>query len=460
VGNYYLVIKTIKGNRYYYWQKTYREGRHVRTLNKYIGPVVKVPRPISPGPIAVIPKKINLASCRPGMAGHAAEWGEHYFKTKNKLALSSINTQCEIAPAEKKKLPPLDRARAQIPKLGGYSRIDTMPLVQQNAYAADELASSFSLNAEYWYKYATENNIPLLPYLRRIEAEEVIENRFAILNEALDAVSGCRTPKPFSYAPIQPSTGLSPEDAAIEKKAVAKLQADRKGMLNEYVRTFGKVVNADLARRMFADVGYNGRNSAAVHEPSSALAKDAWRHNLKNNPQPDAVLYAGMSGAGKSSAVTGVLPHVEDDAAAVLDGNLSKITTAEERIKEALDAGKDPIIVYVWRDPVDAWVNGVVKRMKTNAQEGGRVVPMSEALKNGPGSLATVRAALDKGAAYNEDVYIVDNSLGAGNAKLMDRAKFDQLSYPTDLRATLTEKTKGLYDAGQITAEQYEALIA
>ena len=93
-----------------------------------------------------------------------------------------------------------------------------------------------------------------------------------------------------------------------------------------------------------------------------------------------------MSGAGKSSAVTGVLPHVEDDAAAVLDGNLSKISTAEERIKEALDAGKDPIIVYVWRDPVDAWVNGVVKRMKSNAEEGGRVVPMSEALKNGPGS--------------------------------------------------------------------------
>jgi hypothetical protein len=166
-----------------------------------------------------------------------------------------------------------------------------------------------------------------------------------------------------------------------------------------------------------------------------------------------------MSGAGKSSAVSGVLPHVEDDAAAILDGNLSKISTAEERIKEALDAGKDPIIVYVWRDPVDAWVNGVVKRMKSNAEEGGRVVPMSEALKNGPGSLATVRAAISKGAKFNEDVYIVDNSLGAKNAKLMDREKFDALSYPDNLRDTLLAKTKELYDAGQITAEQYEALI-
>ena len=140
-----------------------------------------------------------------------------------------------------------------------------------------------------------------------------------------------------------------------------------------------------------------------------------------------------MSGAGKSSAVSGVLPHVEDDAAAILDGNLSKISTAEERIKEALDAGKDPIIVYVWRDPVDAWVNGVVKR---------------------------VRAAISKGAKFNEDVYIVDNSLGPKNAKLMDREKFDALSYPDNLRDTLLAKTKELYDAGQITAEQYQALIA
>ena len=231
-------------------------------------------------------------------------------------------------------------------------------------------------------------------------------------------------------------------------------------MLKQYTRSFGKVVNADLARRLFKDCGYNGRNSAAVHEPSSALAKDAWRHNLKENSQPDAILYAGMSGAGKSSAVTGVLPHIEEDAAAVLDGNLSKISTAEERIKEALDAGKDPIIVYVWRDPVDAWVNGVVKRMKSNAEEGGRVVPLSEALKNGPGSLATVRTALSKGAKFNEDVYIVDNSLGSKNAKLMDREKFDTLSYPDNLRDTLLTKTKELYDAGQITAEQYQALIA
>jgi hypothetical protein len=41
----YLVIKTIKKNRYYYWQRTWREGRKVKTWNQYVGPVNKVPRP-------------------------------------------------------------------------------------------------------------------------------------------------------------------------------------------------------------------------------------------------------------------------------------------------------------------------------------------------------------------------------------------------------------------------------
>lgn len=44
---WYLVIKTIKRNRYYYYQKTYRVGRQVKTLNVYYGPVAKVGRPPS-----------------------------------------------------------------------------------------------------------------------------------------------------------------------------------------------------------------------------------------------------------------------------------------------------------------------------------------------------------------------------------------------------------------------------
>jgi hypothetical protein len=35
---WYQVTKTIKGHRYIYLQRTWREGKHVRTESRYIGP--------------------------------------------------------------------------------------------------------------------------------------------------------------------------------------------------------------------------------------------------------------------------------------------------------------------------------------------------------------------------------------------------------------------------------------
>src|SRR3954451_2901075 len=35
---WYRVVKTIKGHRYIYEQRTWREGKHVRTESRYVGP--------------------------------------------------------------------------------------------------------------------------------------------------------------------------------------------------------------------------------------------------------------------------------------------------------------------------------------------------------------------------------------------------------------------------------------
>ena len=38
-GAMYTVIKTVKGRRYLYEQRTWREGKRVRTQSRYIGPL-------------------------------------------------------------------------------------------------------------------------------------------------------------------------------------------------------------------------------------------------------------------------------------------------------------------------------------------------------------------------------------------------------------------------------------
>ena len=37
--NWYQVVKTINGRRYLYWQRTYRVGKAVKTLSRYMGPL-------------------------------------------------------------------------------------------------------------------------------------------------------------------------------------------------------------------------------------------------------------------------------------------------------------------------------------------------------------------------------------------------------------------------------------
>lgn len=253
-------------------------------------------------------------------------------------------------------------------------------------------------------------------------------------------------------------SSLTGRGAEIQEASIAKYEADPQKMVNDYLEENGNVINTDDARKLFADVGYNGTNSATVHEAASAVSKSAWREALAKNPGEYATIFAGGSGTGKTSVAQNVTSGTIANSAAVLDGNLSKIDSALERIKEAKDAGKKIALAYVYREPEDAWVNGVIARMLNNPNERGRVVPLSTFLQNHKGSYETIKKLLT-----NEDVEkitLLDNSFGAGKHQLMDVDKLNNLSYDIDaIRSSLLAKTKELYDKGKITEIQYKSLI-
>lgn len=264
---------------------------------------------------------------------------------------------------------------------------------------------------------------------------------------------------------IEPDLTLTGEDAQIQNASIAKYKANPQKLTQDYLENYAgndkKVVNTDEARKLFKDVGYKGANSPAVQEASSAVAKDAWEYLLKTSKSNDSLIYAGGSGTGKTSAVKNILSGDVADAGAILDGNLSTMKSAEARIGESIKAGKYPTVVYVYRDPVDAWINGVIKRMNNVANgEGGRVVPLSVFLENHAGSYNVVKSLLnDASNGVRYDVKMVDNSLGKGNQKLLERSKFDTIKYQSNLKQELLNQTKKLYDKGTIKKDQYEALI-
>lgn len=274
--------------------------------------------------------------------------------------------------------------------------------------------------------------------------------KFAI-KELLGEISG-QAKKNFRNVPNQSIPNLP--DSEVEKRAFDLIKKDEVGLLKKYKEKNGKIINTDNFRPLFAEQGYKGYNSAAVQEPSSYLAKKAYSEALKN-PGQYATILAGGSGAGKSSAVknSSKIKAIMDESSVVLDGNLSSYPSAIKKIQEAQNAGKITPIVYVYRDPLDAFENGVIKRMLTNPEEMGRLVPSKEVAKNHKGSWETVKQLYDEGF----EVFFFDNSLGEKKSKI---SSFQELSKKINFDDNLLEKmnqiAKKLYEQGTITAEQYK----
>ena len=253
---------------------------------------------------------------------------------------------------------------------------------------------------------------------------------------------------------------LSGENKAIEARAFKKIEQNEKELLQLYKQDNGDVINTDDFRKLFTAEGYAGHNAAAVHEPASYLAKKAFSDRLKN-PEKVASFLAGGSGTGKSSAVKN-LPAVSktiDNSAVILDSNLSSLKSATKKIDEAKKAGKLVNVVFVYRDPMDSFENGVVTRMLNNPDELGRLVPAKVVAQNHIDSWNVIRQLQDRGV----HVSYIDNSLGAGNARVVTRQQLEgKVEYPSveALTTLFRNKAKQLKKDGTIkTNEQLKGYL-
>lgn len=253
---------------------------------------------------------------------------------------------------------------------------------------------------------------------------------------------------------------LKGKDAKLQEKSIKKVLTDKPKLTSDYIERFGNVANTDDARKLFEDLGYNGLNASAVHEASSAITKDVVNKLLATSKENSVEMYAGGAGSGKTSAISTLKPNLKNTSAAIIDGNLSSYESAIKKLDQFVSLDKTVNISYVYRDPVDAWENGVIKRMLENVEEKGRVVKLSTFIENTEGSYNTVKRMFDDGIDTNPlvNIDIIDNSLGRGNTAFMNREKFDSIKYG-DLKQTLLKRTKELLDSGRINKAQYDELI-
>jgi hypothetical protein len=276
--------------------------------------------------------------------------------------------------------------------------------------------------------------------------------------------SGCTGPncgRPAGFGVIPTSeVPLTHDQDRVELKARRYLMSDLSGAKARYKAQFGNVLDADKAKELFPDYRADrSKYAVAVHEPSSYLIKQIFNDELNSPPPLDKlnqVLFtAGGAGAGKTTMIENnpetneLLRHAQ----VVYDGTGGNLVP---KIDKALAAGKDVHVAYVHRDPLDAFVNGILPRAMKPGY--GRTVNMERAADMHIASRNGIEAVADK---YKDNPHVkltvIDNSHGWGNAQISDLAHLppitrDKAKLTGDFRQALEKE----HNEGRVSDDVYK----
>ena len=264
----------------------------------------------------------------------------------------------------------------------------------------------------------------------------------------------------------QPQMGDQPVNP-IEQEYFAQLMNDYPGLAQQYASLpesdEGRTLNTDVARELSPHYRADRTKSADVHEPSSAFVKQYFAEKLSQptpkGREPVVVFTAGGTGAGKTTGME-VMKNIDkrlSKAEMVYDTNMNSFESADKKIRQALDAKREVDIVYTYRDPVEALVNGALKRAQRMKEKlgTGRTVPLGEHAKTHLGA----RQVIDQLAAKyknnpNVRIRVIDNSRGPGNARLSTVDKLPKLN-ENEIRKGLRDALERAKKSGAISEDVY-----
>jgi hypothetical protein len=267
---------------------------------------------------------------------------------------------------------------------------------------------------------------------------------------------------------IAKAKNLSPEQREVEARFAAYLEARTDEAIARYVERYGKEINTDNVRELSSDYAPGGMDAEdpatvaartrwgdAVHEPASALTREIYRRALKKETAPDrrrqVVFTAGGAGVGKTTSIRKLpeLSHAVEAAEIVYDTILSNFRSSEARIAQALDAGRMVSIVFIYRDPIDSFVGGLLPRAKSM----GRTLPLEIFLNSHIGSIEALPKIAEH---YKNDrrvaVAVIDNSRGLGDVTIADLGFVRMMARKysrEDLKAKLVLALEDAYEKGK-----------
>ncbi|HZD40743.1 MAG TPA: hypothetical protein VE131_08490, partial [Terriglobales bacterium] len=182
---------------------------------------------------------------------------------------------------------------------------------------------------------------------------------------------------------------------------------------------------------------------------------EIYRRKLEKPAGPNqldrVVFTSGGTAAGKTTAITSVakITNIVRSAQIVYDSTLSSWPSADQKITQALEAGKTVSIVHVYRDPVEAFVNGALSQ----PDRMGRVAPVEVFIQT---HLGAPNVLLRLARKYRDEprvaISVIDNSRGRGKAVVTDLDFVRRVAKkytPEELRAKVIQALEDAHEKGK-----------
>jgi len=199
-----------------------------------------------------------------------------------------------IAEFEGGKIPTYAQAEGKIQPLGGYVKIDEMPLPQRNVYGADQLAQSLGLDKNFLYETATKKGIDLSKELTKFD--ELRSSGKNILTLSNNLMTKLTETTPVSTAKPSKLPGnrgvISPRAltsvAGASAGATTGIERDEQGKLKYNVQK--GLLGAAVGGAVGASAGKGGSITDDVSQSPTFLPKvaqlDAFERRMlgKNSP--------------------------------------------------------------------------------------------------------------------------------------------------------------------------------
>ena len=225
----------------------------------------------------------------------------------------------------------------------------------------------------------------------------------------------------------------------------------------------GRILNTDDARELSSDYRKNRSLASAVQDPASDFVERVFEQKLsKPTPQgfDSRVLILGSGGGSGKSSGRKKMGSISEKSEIVYDTTLSNLETAQNKVEQALKAGREVVITYTARDPIEAFYGVLERAMRQEAELGsGRTVPLEVFARQHPSARSNIDA-LANIYAENPNVKIIgiDNTFGIGNAKVVSVSNIPKFDY-NGLEEKLHEILRQEYQAGRISDAVYRGTL-